>query len=205
MGIFSKKNIEPTDSDDLAKAVEEYNLKFLASQEPQKAEASQAKPSTHVSQGSKSAAGTFDEEGFRVVSEENMNYAYGHMHRFVETIVSEKAKAIILTCFDGDRPSPTAFRAASQFFNLSFNKIWNSDTYSLDDMKYDMDKLCAFINAQNDLGMFAFMMGYSKYIVQEIKMNLKKTDLTDDQLSEVTADIERARDKIFEITEKKMY
>lgn len=204
MGIFSKKTNEPIDSDDLAKKVEEYNRKFLASQEQPKAEAAQpvnstAKPVTKPRQGN------FDSEGFRIVSEENINYAYGHMHRFVETIVNEKVKAITLNCFDGDTPRPTVFRAASQFFNLAFLKIWHMDTYSLDDMKYDMDRLCDFINAQDDLGLFAFMMGYSKYIAEEIKKNLKNGGFTEEEISNLMFSIESARDTIFEVTEKKMH
>lgn len=204
MGIFSKKTNQPLDSDDLAKRVEEYNRNFLASQEQPKTEAAQAisnttKPVTAPRQGN------FDGEGFRIVSDENMNYAYGHMHRFVGTIVNEKVKAITLNCFDGDTPRRTVFRAASQFFNLTFLKIWHMDSYSQDDMDYDMSKLCDFINAQDDIGLFAFMMGYSKYIAQEIKKNLQNGGFTEEEISSLMVSIESARDTIFKVTEKKMH
>lgn len=219
MGIFSKKTNESIGTTELEKRVEQYNQKFLASVEQPKAVQSQARQpvatqaatnvpakSTQVSQARpKPVTGNFDSEGFRVVSEENMNYAYGHMHRFLGTIVNEKVKAITLTCFDGDIPSGQSLRAASQFFNLAFQKIWHIDTYSLDDMKYDMDRLCDFINEQDDLGLMALMMGYSKYIAQEIRMNLKNGGFTDEEVTNLMYSIESARDTIFEVTEKKMH
>lgn len=203
MGIFSKKTNEPIGSSDLAKKVEEYNQKFLASQEQTKTNAVQsatdtARPKTAKSQGN------FDGEGFRVVSAENMNYAYGHMHRFVGTISSEKVKAIVLTCFDGDTPSPQSLRAATQFFNLTFCSIWNPDNYSLDDMKHDVDKLCEFLNEQDDIGLFAFMMGYPKYIVEEIRKNLRNAEFTDQQIDDVTEGIGWARDVVFEVAQNKI-
>lgn len=201
MGIFDKKTGKPIDSDDLAKRVEEYNQSFLASQEPQKADVPQppistVKPITPPSQRS------FDSNGFRIVSEDNQKLAKASMMTFVESIDNENKKSFVLIEFEEDEPSPELLLAATQYFNLTFNNIWNR-AYSLDDMKYDVDKLSEYIIEEDNFGILTFMAGFPKYITIMIKKEITNGSLSAEDVDHLMAPIEWAEYAVTDVIKQK--
>ncbi len=138
MGIFSKKTNEPIDSDDLAKKVEEYNRKFLASQEPQKAEPAQVSQQARNQQASTPLVlEGIDEEAINVARTEIVRYVFVDMEEGPFTPVMKSA-------FSGETPSKELLTAVAQCYKIALHTIFTPE-YSLQDAKEDSDLLKNYV------------------------------------------------------------
>lgn len=127
MGIFSKKTKEPLESSDLAKKVEEYNQKFLASQEQ-----------SHNTQASSSLVlEDIDVNAVDVARTEMIHYVFTQMEE-------GPFSGALRSAFTNQKPNRILLTAASQVYLIALHTYSNPD-YSEEERIEDTELLKNYI------------------------------------------------------------
>ena len=130
MGIFSKKTNKPIDSDDLAKKVEEYNRKFVASQE-------EAKPSADTASSNLVDIDGIQNEIVDVAGKEITIYVFRDMK---ENAFSDDLKS----AFTDYIPSRKLLTAAALCYKIGFSTAFDNN-YTREDRAEDTDILKQYV------------------------------------------------------------
>jgi len=134
MGIFSKKTNEPIDSDDLAKKVEEYNRKYVASQE-------ESKPSTNIASSNLVDIDGIQNEIVDVAGKEITIYVFRDMS---ENAFSDDLKS----AFTDYIPSRKLLTTVAQCYKIGFSTAFD-DKYNREDRYKDTEKLKQYVIAHS--------------------------------------------------------